>query len=95
MQTTTWTLAVHITHLDSLHTEADAVLHTNTGVEIRHTGYATRRAQAFGEPDPGDALAVSRALSGLSRDLLRVGDGSSEATSAEQIADVIEWSGLG
>lgn len=69
MHTRTWHVDVHIFEEDR-HTRAEAVLRTDAGTELRHTGTAHRHPDDREVPEIGDELATCRALAGLGHDLL-------------------------
>jgi hypothetical protein len=70
MHTRTWHVEVYISEGDEGRTVADAVLRTDAGTELRHTGVARRRPSDPEIAEIGDELAACRALSGLAQDLL-------------------------
>lgn len=69
MHTRTWHLRIDLFEHDET-TRAEAVLTTDAGTELRHTGTARRRPGDRDVPEIGDELAACRALSGLAHDLL-------------------------
>jgi uncharacterized protein DUF1876 len=69
MQEKTWHITVSLSE-DGDRTQAEAVLRTDAGRELRHTGIARRSPQDPDVPLIGDELATCRALDGLARDLL-------------------------
>jgi hypothetical protein len=69
MHTRTWHVDVLIFEEDR-HTRAEAVLRTDAGTEVRHTGSAHRNPVDRDVAEIGDELAASRALNGLAHDLL-------------------------
>ena len=79
MHTRTLHVDVHLYEQDD-HTRAEAVLHTETGKELRHAGLARRNPHDRDVPEIGVELATCRALSGLAHDLL-------EATIADVAAN--------
>lgn len=93
--TTTWHIAVHITHVDGQHTEAEAVLRTDADIEMRHAGTANRRPHDTDQPEVGDALAVSHALSGLAHDLFAASIDSGDPEPKSPLAEDVDWAGLG
>jgi hypothetical protein len=69
MHTRTWQVAIHLFEEED-HTRAEAVLTTDAGTELRHTGHARRHPADRDVPEIGDELAACRALNGLAHDLL-------------------------
>jgi hypothetical protein len=65
---TTWHIELFLSE-DGHATRAEAVLHTNAGTEVRHTGVARRNPKDRDIPEIGEELAASRALAGLAHDL--------------------------
>jgi len=70
MHTRTWHVELYISEGDEGRTVAEAVLRTDAGTELRHTGVARRRPSDPEIAEIGDELASCRALSGLAQDLL-------------------------
>lgn len=69
MHTRTWHIEVLLFEEDG-RTQAEAVLRTDVGTELRHRGSARRRPGDKDVPEIGDELATCRALAGLTHDLL-------------------------
>jgi hypothetical protein len=69
MQAKTWQITVFLSE-EGDRTQAEAVLQTDAGREVRHTGLARRNPEDRDVPLIGDELATCRALDGLARDLL-------------------------
>ena len=69
MHTRTWHAEITLFEEDD-HTRAVAVLTTDGGTELRHSGGARRNPEDMDVPEIGDELAACRALAGLSHDLL-------------------------
>ncbi len=69
MQAKTWQITVFLSE-EGDRTHAEAVLQTDMGREVRHTGVARRNPDDPDVPVIGDELATCRALDGLARDLL-------------------------
>jgi hypothetical protein len=69
MQEKTWQITVSLSE-DGERTQAEAVLRTDAGREVRHTGVARRSPEDRDVPLIGEELATCRALDGLARDLL-------------------------
>ena len=69
MHTRTWKVTIQLSE-DGQRTRAVAVLQTDAGPDLRHEALAMRNPDDRDVPEIGDELAVSRALSGLSQDLL-------------------------
>jgi hypothetical protein len=68
MHINTWNVEIFISEHDDM-TNAEAVLHTADGREIRHSGHSRRSPKDPEVPEIGDELAVCRALAGLSHAL--------------------------
>lgn len=69
MHTRTWHVDIFLSEDDG-RTQAEAVLRTDAGTELRHRGSARKNPADAEVPEIGDELAASRALSGLTHDLL-------------------------
>jgi len=69
METKTWQVQIFV-YEDAGRTNAEAVLKTSAGTELRHTGAARLNPADRNVPEIGDELAVCRALTGLAHDLL-------------------------
>jgi hypothetical protein len=69
MHTRTWNVEIYLYEDDSA-TRAEAVLRTDAGTELRHTGVARRNPADRDIPEIGDELAACRAVTGLAHDLL-------------------------
>ncbi len=69
MKAKTWQITVFLSE-DGDRTQAEAVLQTDTGTELRHTGVARRSPGDPEVPKIGDELATCRALDGLAHELL-------------------------
>lgn len=69
MHTTRWSVDIDLFEEEDV-TKAHAVLRTSAGTELTHVGLARRSPDDPDVPEIGDELAVCRALSGLSHDLL-------------------------
>lgn len=69
MQAKTWQITVYLSE-EGDRTQAEAVLQTDAGREVRHTGIARRNPEDRNVPLIGDELATCRALDGLTNDLL-------------------------
>ena len=69
MHTRTWRLHIDLFEQETS-TRAEAVLHTDSGTELRHVGIARRHPGDRDVPEIGDELAACRALSGLVHELL-------------------------
>lgn len=70
MHTRTWKVDLLLFE-EGGRTRADAVLRTDAGTELRHSGTAYLNPSDRDVPEIGDELAACRALSGLAHDLLR------------------------
>jgi hypothetical protein len=81
MHTRTWHVEIYLNEGGDGRTVAHAVLRTDAGTELRHSGMARRRPSDPDVPEIGDELATCRALSGLAHDLL-------EATALDVQANV-------
>lgn len=68
MHARTWNISVQIFEDDGA-TRAVAVLHTDSGTELKHEGHAYRNPRDPDVPEIGDELATCRALTGLAHDL--------------------------
>ncbi len=69
MHTRTWHVEINIFEEDD-HTNAVAVLKTDAGAELQHSGRARRNPDDVDIPEIGDELAACRALAALSHELL-------------------------
>ena len=69
MHSRTWHMVINLFE-DQDSTRAEAVLRTDSGAELTHTGMARRAPGDRDVPQIGDELAVCRALSAMLHDLL-------------------------
>jgi hypothetical protein len=68
MRAKTWNVEIYLFEQEG-RTRADAVLRTDAGTEVTHSGTARCSPADNDVPEIGDELAVCRALTGLAHDL--------------------------
>jgi len=85
MHTKTWKVEIFISETEET-TGAEAVLHTEDGIVLRHHGHARRNPEDRNVPEIGEELATCRALTGLAQDLFEATVGDIETNIGKEAA---------